>query len=131
MERATIQLALHAGEKAIRPRVIVPTTFAASPNELSQLVALFNYSSPCGAPRGQKTPFHHDQAAHQLSHRARDIHILFTTHNGLTLTMYFAAQGNEMKIQKVFEAFEQFHLGEETLSQLVTQLEASLMQVTT
>ena len=70
-------------------------------------------------------------SAHQLSHRARDIHILFTAHNGLTLTMYFAAQGNEMKIQKVFEAFEQFHLGEETLNQLVTQLEASLMQVTT
>ena len=64
----TIQLALHAGEKAIGPRVIVPTPFAASSNELSQLVALFNYSSPCGAPRGQKTPFHHDQASHQLSH---------------------------------------------------------------
>ena len=43
--------------------------------------------------------------------------------------MCSAAQGNEMKIQKVFEAFEQFHLGEETLAQLVTQLEASLMQV--
>ena len=47
----------------------------------------------------------------------------------LPLTMCSAAQGNEMKIQKVFEAFEQFHLGEETLAQLVTQLEASLMQV--
>lgn len=34
-----------------------------------------------------------------------------------------------MKIQKVFEAFEQFRLGEETLAQLVTQLEASLIQV--
>merc|ERR1711992_441127 len=38
-------------------------------------------------------------------------------------------KGNEMKIQKVFEAFEQFRLGEETLAQLVTQLEASLIQV--
>jgi len=38
-------------------------------------------------------------------------------------------KGNEMKIQKVFEAFEQFRLGEETLTQLVTRLEASLIQV--
>jgi len=38
-------------------------------------------------------------------------------------------KGNEMKIQKVFEAFEQFRLGEENIAHLVTQLEASLMQV--
>ena len=44
--------------------------------------------------------------------------------------MHSAAQGNEMKIQKVFEAFEQFRLGEETLAQLVIRLEASLIQVT-
>ena len=44
--------------------------------------------------------------------------------------MHSAVQGNEMKIQKVFEAFEQFRLGEETLAQLVTRLEASLIQVT-
>ena len=34
-----------------------------------------------------------------------------------------------MKIQKVFEAFEQFRLGEENIAHLVTQLEASLIQV--
>jgi len=38
-------------------------------------------------------------------------------------------KGNEMKIQKVFEAFEQFRLGEENIAHLVTQLEASLIQV--
>ena len=74
-------------------------------------------------PEGRTLP-HHDRASHQLSHRAL---VIFT----IGLTMYSAAQGNEMKIQKVFEAFEQFHLGEETLAQLVTQLEASLLQVTT
>ena len=34
-----------------------------------------------------------------------------------------------MKIQKLFEGFEQFRLGEDSLEQLMTQLQAGLLQV--
>ena len=55
------------------------------------------------------------------------ITITITVTNMIIFTRF--AQGNEMKIQKVFEAFEQFRLGEENIAHLVTQLEASLIQV--
>jgi len=38
-------------------------------------------------------------------------------------------KGNEMKIQKVFESFEGFRLGEDSLAQLLGSLEAGLLQV--
>ena len=60
-----------------------------------------------------------------------EIKIIITIATAVTIVIIFTrlAQGNEMKIQKVFEAFEQFRLGEENIAHLVTQLEASLMQV--
>ena len=99
--------------------VIVPTPFAASSNELSQLVALFNLSSPCSSPRAEPC----------LTMTVRLTSFLTVLSWYSPFVDNSAAQGNEMKIQKVFEAFEQFHLGEETLAQLFTQLEASLLQV--
>ena len=58
-----------------------------------------------------------------------EIKIIITITVTIVIIFTRPAQGNEMKIQKVFEAFEQFRLGEENIAHLVTQLEASLMQV--
>ena len=66
-----------------------------------------------------------------VSAQGGEIKIIITITITVTIMIIFTcpAQGNEMKIQKVFEAFEQFRLGEENTANLVTQLEASLMQV--
>ena len=66
-----------------------------------------------------------------VSAQGGEIKIITTITTAVTIMIIFTrpAQGNEMKIQKVFEAFEQFRLGEENIAHLVTQLEASLMQV--
>ena len=66
-----------------------------------------------------------------VSAQGYEIKIITTITTAVTIMIIFTrpAQGNEMKIQKVFEAFEQFRLGEENIAHLVTQLEASLMQV--
>ena len=66
-----------------------------------------------------------------VSAQGGEIKIIITITTAVTIMIIFTrpAQGNEMKIQKVFEAFEQFRLGEENIAHLVTQLEASLMQV--
>ena len=68
-----------------------------------------------------------------VSAQGGEIKIIITITIAVTVTIVIIftrlAQGNEMKIQKVFEAFEQFRLGEENIAHLVTQLEASLMQV--
>ena len=43
--------------------------------------------------------------------------------------IYNVFQGNEMKIQTIFESFEQFKLGKDNLGQLYTQVVAGLGQV--
>ena len=43
--------------------------------------------------------------------------------------IYNVFQGNEMKIQTIFESFEQFKLGNDNLGQLYTQVVAGLGQV--
>ena len=43
--------------------------------------------------------------------------------------MFCLLQGKEMKIQTIFEAFEHFQLGKDSLGQLYTQIVAGLAKV--